>query len=131
MQRLFIFKDSSSYTEFILNVSFCYQIKICQKPPLEFLGFIVGMNGIRVDPGKIDVVEEWEPPTTVRGVQSSLGMCSFYRQFIKDYSKIVKPFHRSTTKVPFKRDLTYEQTFKELKRRLLTTPVFIDYDHTP
>jgi uncharacterized protein YdhG (YjbR/CyaY superfamily) len=68
----------------------------------KFLGFIVSTEGVRVDPAKIEVIEAWEPPTTVRGVQSFLGMCNFYRRFIRNYSHIAKPLHRLTRKeVPF------------------------------
>ena len=34
----------------------------------KFLGFIVGTNGIRTDPDKIAVIQNWDPPTTVKGI---------------------------------------------------------------
>ena len=69
----------------------------------KFLGFIIGTEGVRVDPAKIEVIEAWQQPNTMRGVQSFLGMCNFYRRFIKNYSKIAKPLHRLTRKeVPFR-----------------------------
>jgi hypothetical protein len=55
----------------------------------EVLGFIVGTDGIGVDPAKIEVIKVWDPPTTERCVQSFLGMCNFYHGFTKDYSKIM------------------------------------------
>ena len=78
------------------------------KTETKFLGFIIGTEGIKVDPAKIEVIKAWEPPTTVRGVQSFLGMCNFYRRFIKNYSRIARPLHRLTRKeVPFKWDHAY------------------------
>ena len=63
---------------------------------------------------------------TVRVARYLLGMCNFYRRFIKDYSKISRPLHRLTRKeVTFEWNLAREQAFKELKRRLLTTLVSI------
>jgi hypothetical protein len=57
----------------------------------KYLGFIISTDGIEVDPEKISVVKNWKPPTTVRGVQSFLGFCNFYRRFIRDYGIIAKP----------------------------------------
>ena len=50
----------------------------------KYLGFIVTTEGIEVDPEKISVIKKWAVPTTVKGVQSFLGFCNFYRCFIKN-----------------------------------------------
>ncbi|KKA22077.1 Gag/polymerase/env polyprotein [Rasamsonia emersonii CBS 393.64] len=39
----------------------------------KYLGFVVGTNGIEVDPDKVAVIAQWKRPTTVKGVQSFLG----------------------------------------------------------
>lgn len=44
----------------------------------RFLGFIVGTDGIQVDPQKIVVIKDWKRPSTVTGIQSFLGFCNFY-----------------------------------------------------
>jgi hypothetical protein len=68
----------------------------------KYLGFIISPEGIRVDPAKVEVISAWKEPKTVVGVQSFLGFCNFYRQFIKGYSKIAKPLNCLTRKeVPF------------------------------
>ena len=64
----------------------------------KYLGFIVIMEGIEVDPEKVQTIENWQILTTVQGVQSFLGFCNFYWWFIKDYSHIVKPLHALTKK---------------------------------
>ena len=56
----------------------------------KYLGFIITTNGIEVDPEKTAVVRTWRTPTTVKGVQSFLGFCNFYRRFIKGYSRIAR-----------------------------------------
>ena len=40
---------------------------------LEYLGHIVGRDGIRVDPRKVKAVQDWEPKKTVHGIRSFLG----------------------------------------------------------
>jgi transposase InsO family protein len=60
---------------------------------IEFLGFIITSQGIRMDPERIRTIKEWEnhPPKTYRDLQVLLGFCNFYRRFIKGYSSIARP----------------------------------------
>ena len=55
------------------------------------LGHRVSSKGIEVDPTKISTIEKLPPPTNVKGIRSFLGHASFYRRFIKDFSKVIKP----------------------------------------
>jgi transposase InsO family protein len=94
----------------------------------KYLGFIVSSDGIETDPEKTSVVESWNPPRTVRGVQSFLGFCNFYRRFIRNYSRIAKPLNRLTQKNhPFKFDASCERAFKELKKSLVSAPLLLHF----
>ncbi|GAA5865997.1 hypothetical protein JCM1840_003369 [Sporobolomyces johnsonii] len=62
----------------------------------EYLGFIVDVDGVRMDPKKIETVQSWPLPTNIREVQSFLGFCNFYRRFIRNYSTIAAPLTRLT-----------------------------------
>ena len=46
------------------------------------------VEGIRVDPAKIDVVVSWKPPRNVIGVRSFLGLAWYYRRFVEGFSVI-------------------------------------------
>lgn len=43
------------------------------------LGYIIYEKGIEVDKAKIEVIENLQPPKTIREIQSFLGHTGFYR----------------------------------------------------
>lgn len=94
----------------------------------KYLGFILTTDGIEVDPEKTAVIRNWTVPATVKGVQSFLGFCNFYRRFIKDYGRIAKQLNRLTRKdVPFVWTVECRQAFEELKKRLTDAPILRHY----
>ena len=67
---------------------------------IDYLGYIVSANGIKMDPKKVSAITEWPEPTSVNNIQSFLGFANFYRRFIKDYSRIAAPLTRLLKKNP-------------------------------
>src|SRR5271165_6990236 len=61
------------------------------KDAVEFLGFIVGKDGISMAPDKVETVLAWPTPESVKDIQAFLGFANFYRRFIKDFSRIAHP----------------------------------------
>jgi hypothetical protein len=51
-----------------------------------------------MDPDKVTIIQEWEVPMTLKGVKSFLGFCNFYRRFLKDFGRIIRPLTRLSTK---------------------------------
>jgi transposase InsO family protein len=95
----------------------------------KYLGFIISTDGIEADPEKTSVIDQWEPPRSVRGVQSFLGFCNFYRRFIKDYGRTARLLNRLTRKdQPFVFDASCRQAFNELKRQLVAAPLLVHFD---
>ena len=68
------------------------------KEEVEFLGFRVGRNGIRIDPNKLQAIREWPTPKNVKEVQAFLGFANYNRQFIEGYSRKAKPLTDLTKK---------------------------------
>jgi len=58
---------------------------------VEFLGYIIGRDGIKMSTEKVEAVLQWERPGNITEVQSFLGSANFYRRFIQDYSKVARP----------------------------------------
>ena len=91
---------------------------------VEYLGHIVSSEGIRTDPKKLQAVHDFSIPTNVKSLRSFLGLASYYRRFILNFSKIAGPLHSLTKKdTDFIWTSQCQDTFEELKRLLTSAPV--------
>ena len=91
---------------------------------VHFLGHVVSAEGVVTDPNKISSVVDWPTPTSVTDIRSFLGLCSYYRKFIKDFAKIADPLTRLTQKdVPFKWDSKAQEAMDALKLCLVNAPI--------
>jgi hypothetical protein len=118
-------------------------IKKCSffQEEIEFLGFLVGRKGVRMDPDRIRTIREWPIPTTYRDIQVFLGFCNFYRRFIRDYSRITRPLNEQLKGMIRGRKLgeidlfapenaEARTAFEELKTRFQQAPLLQHYDPT-
>lgn len=97
---------------------------------VEFLGYLVCRNGIKMSPAKIEAVLEWKTPGTLTEVQSFLGFANFYRHFIQDYSQTACPLTELTkgSAKDWKWTPEADQTFTELKERFTSAPILAHFD---
>jgi len=94
----------------------------------KFLGFIISTDGIEVDPEKVAVMKNWKEPTTVKGIQSFLGFCNFYRRFITNYGRIAKPLNELTRKgTAYLWTTSCQSAFDQLKQAMLIAPILRYY----
>ena len=95
----------------------------------DYLGFVISTEGVKMDPKKIQTVQEWPKPNTVKDVQSFLGFANYYRKFIKEYSKITAPLTEITKKeVGFRWNQEHQDAFDRIKQIFLEAPVLAMYD---
>lgn len=96
---------------------------------VDYLGYIINREGVSMDPSKIDSIQDWPVPESVKQVQSFLGFTNFYRRFIKDYSKLTTPLTRFTRKgEPFIWDHAAAEAFKTLKSSFAPGLILRHYD---
>ena len=89
-----------------------------------FLRHVVSKDGILVDPKKVEAVINWERPNSVHEIKSFLGLVGYCRHFVEGFSKLSGPLIALTRKnAHFLWTNECEQSFQELKWRLVTAPV--------
>ena len=105
----------------------------CQlfRKEVDFLGHVINEHGVQTDPRKIACVKDWPLPQNVKEVRSFLGLCSYYRRFIANYSHIAKPLTRLTEKdQKFNWTTECSEAFDRLKHMLVTAPILAHPDFT-
>jgi hypothetical protein len=96
---------------------------------VPFLGHVISLEAIDVDPGKVQDVLDWKPPKSVHQVQSFLGLAGYYQRFIPNFSMISKPINellKKGNKYVWSKDC--DEAFQTLKKLLTTSPVLAQPD---
>ncbi|KAI2646808.1 Transposon Tf2-8 polyprotein [Labeo rohita] len=53
------------------------------KPSVQFLGYNISAEGVLMDQGKVNAIQKWPQPNSIKELQRFLGFTNFYRRFIK------------------------------------------------
>ena len=91
---------------------------------VEFLGVVIGLEGIKMEEEKVKGVLEWPTLKCVKDVQKFLELANYYRQFIEGFITVARPLYDLV-----KKDKKWEwrereeKVFKELKERFTKEPV--------
>ena len=84
-----------------------------------------------MDPAKIQAVVNWKAPTNQTEVRAFLGLAGYYRKFVEGFSSIARPMTQLLKKdKKFEWSQKCEDSFQELKKRLVYAPVLIMPDIT-
>jgi hypothetical protein len=91
---------------------------------VPFLGHMVSLEGIAVDPGKVKEVLDWKPLMSMSEVLSFLGLAGYYRRFIPNFSKIAWPINELLKKGnKYVWSDACDEAFENLKKLLTTSLV--------
>lgn len=96
-----------------------------------YLGQIISKNGIRKNPQKTQVIRDYAIPTDQKKLQSYLGLCSYFRRYVRNFSTIAKPLTTLLKKEqPFIWTHREQKSFDDLKKALTEDVLlsFPDFD---
>ena len=109
------------------------------KSQVRYLGHVVSGKGIMTDPDKTSALRNWPVPTNVKSLRSFLGFTGYYRRFIQDFSRIVKPLNellighptnkaskrkaKTREKVKYKRGEIEQSSLDTIIQKLTNLPV--------
>jgi hypothetical protein len=83
-----------------------------------------------VDPKKIEAMQDWPHPKTLKSLHGFLGLTGYYRKFVKNYGKIVAPLTALLKKNSSTWNPAAARNFQTLKMAMCTTPVLALPDFT-
>lgn len=107
--------------------------KKCQlaRDHVVFLGHVISAEGLRPDPRNTCKVSGWPTPRSATEVRAFLGLCSYYRRFVKDFALRASPLVHLTGKhVPFQWTVECQDAFVFLRDTLCAEPVMCHPDFT-
>lgn len=122
--------------EILKDAGLTINLEKCEffKPSLKFLGFVVSSKGIHTDPEKVASMINYPRPTNATEVKRFLGLCSWYRRFIKNFSSLVSPLNGllrgRRKKQPVSWTKEAEESFTRIKEALVSAPILSHPDFT-
>ncbi|MBW0572296.1 hypothetical protein O181_112011 [Austropuccinia psidii MF-1] len=91
---------------------------------VEYLGYVVSSEGLKMDQVKLQQILNWPPPRNLKALQSFLGFANFYHRFIKNYSKKISSltsFLKKDSCFPLNEEALSQ--FHQLKEAFTTAPI--------
>lgn len=86
-QHLRFFRDKQLYAKF-RKYEFWHD-------RAAFLGYVILIKGISVDPSKIEVVLDWQRSKTIKKIHIFFGLAGYYKRFVKVFFQASESSHSS------------------------------------
>jgi hypothetical protein len=91
---------------------------------LKYLGHIIGKDGLKVDPQKVEVVKNWPTPQKVTDVRRFLGLANYFRKFIQGFSSLAAPLTKlSSSKSAWTWGKEQDEALAALMDALIQAPI--------
>jgi transposase InsO family protein len=98
---------------------------------VEYLGHVIGAEGIKTASDKVATIREWPDLKDVRDVRAFLGLAGYYRRFIFRFAEIARPLTKLLEKnQPFSFGSEQREAFNKLKGKLTDAPVLRTVNHS-
>lgn len=96
---------------------------------LKIVGYVCDANGRHPELAKIEKVVNWKEPSDASEVKGFLGLCVYYRIWIKDFAVIAGPMYRLTKKnAVFSWSDECKEAMAVLQEKLTTAPALVTLD---
>ena len=98
---------------------------------VKFLGHIVDAEGVRPNPAKVEAIKNFPRPDTTTKLRSFIGMASFFRKFVPNFSTIVRPLNallKKTADVVMDWQDEHDEAMQDLKDKMVSAPVLTHDD---
>ncbi|MBW0478188.1 hypothetical protein O181_017903 [Austropuccinia psidii MF-1] len=96
---------------------------------VEYLGYVVSSEGLKMDQAKVQQILNWPPPRNLKALQSFLGFANFYCRFIKNYSKKISSltsFLKKDSRFPLNEEALRQ--FHQLKEAFTIAPILSHFN---
>ncbi|XP_073152905.1 uncharacterized mitochondrial protein AtMg00860-like [Henckelia pumila] len=93
------------------------------QPVVYYLGHKIDAQGLSPEPTKIEAVQSWPNPQTLKELRGFLGLTGYYRKFDKNYADIAAPLTSFLQKDKFVWSSSAERAFKALKQTMTSLPI--------
>jgi len=90
---------------------------------VDYLGNLITVAGMKVDPHKIAAMQSWPQPKTITELWGFLGLTGYYQKFVKLYGIIARQSTQLLKKGQFEWGPNAETSFIALNHAMTTTPV--------
>ncbi|CAA6666526.1 unnamed protein product [Spirodela intermedia] len=90
---------------------------------VTFLGFVVSERRVSADPKKVRAIVTWPQPGSMHDIRSFIGLATFYRYFIRDFSSVIAPLTDCLKKETFLWTEVVEQAFDRVKALITQAPI--------
>lgn len=101
------------------------------RPEVMYLGHIIGRDGVRPDPKKVEAVQNFPQPQNPKTIKQFLGLAGYYRRFIPGFSKVAKPLTELLKKeTAFHWRHEQDKAFRILRDALCSEPLLQYPDFT-
>ncbi|KAG2972710.1 hypothetical protein PC121_g23791 [Phytophthora cactorum] len=91
---------------------------------IPILGCLVGKNGVRPDPEKVRVTNEWPMLSNVKELRQFLGLATYLCKYVENYAGKIRPLSQHLKKeAEWKWTTECQQAFDAVKQGLTEAPI--------
>ena len=97
----------------------------------KLLGHIVSVEGVKIDPTRVEAIQRLSIPRSNKDIQSLLGKINFFRRFIPNFIELVKHITSMLKKgSKIKWIDNARSSFQDIKQSIMESSTLISVDYT-